>query len=135
MQINRGDIIQFIKFGMVGVSNTIISLAIYYVFLWVDPSLYLIGNIVAGIVSVANSFLWNHCFVFTDTYEGIQDIVKKIIKTYVSYGGTFLLSTVLLYVEVDVLKLSAVVCPIVNLIVTIPLNFLLNKFWTFRKKQ
>ena len=33
---------QFIKFGLVGVSNTAVSMAVYYIFLWIDPGLYMV---------------------------------------------------------------------------------------------
>ena len=56
----------------------------------------------------------------------------KLGKTYLSYGITFVLSTVLLYLEVDIFCWSAVISPIINLMITIPLNFFLNKFWAFR---
>ena len=51
---------------------------------------------------------------------------------FFSYGGTSLLSTFLLWLEVQ-LGVSKVIAPVVNLIITIPLNFVINKFWTFRK--
>ena len=129
---SRADIIQFIKFGIVGVSNTLVSLAVYYVFLFIDSRLYLAGNIVGWIVSVANAFFWNNRYVFKESGE---PWFRKLIKTYLSYGLTFLLSTVLLYIEVDMLSLSAVISPVINLVITIPINFLLNKFWTFSGKR
>lgn len=130
--INKTSLIQFIKFSIVGVSNTLISLAIYYVFLWINPALYLLGNILGWIVSVANSFLWNYLFVFHSEFKGFINLGKKLCKTYISYASTFILSTVLLYIEVEILFLSAIICPIINLGITIPLNFILNKFWAFR---
>lgn len=129
---NKASLIQFIKFGLVGVSNTLISLAVYYVFLWIDAELYLVGNVVGWIVSVANAFFWNNKYVFTSTASGWKAGLKKLGKTYLSYGATFLLSTGLLYLEVDILHWSAVISPVLNLLITIPLNFLLNKFWAFR---
>ena len=33
---------QFIKFGLVGVSNTAVSMAVYYIFLWISPDLYMV---------------------------------------------------------------------------------------------
>ena len=42
----REALVQFIKFAIVGASNTLVSLAIYYFFLWLDPSWYLWGNVV-----------------------------------------------------------------------------------------
>lgn len=125
------SILQFLKFGIVGISNTLISLAVYYLFLWFDPTLYLLGNIVGWFVSVANAFFWNNKYVFQSKSSDMAAFLKKLGKTYLSYGVTFLLSTVLLYLEVEVLNWSTVVSPVLNLLITIPLNFLLNKFWTF----
>ena len=55
---------QFIKFGIVGVSNTLISLAVYYIFVWIDPGLYLWGNVAGWVVSVLNAFYWGNQVVF-----------------------------------------------------------------------
>ena len=131
-QSRRTAALQFIKFSLVGVSNTLISLAVYYFFLWVNQDWYLFGNAAGWIISVANAFFWNNRFVFADQSAGKKGVFKKLGKTYLSYAATFFLSTGLLHLEVDILGWSAIISPILNLLVTIPLNFLLNKFWAFR---
>lgn len=131
-QSRRSVVLQFLKFSLVGVSNTLISLAVYYFFLWINEDWYLFGNAAGWIVSVANAFFWNNRFVFTSQSTGKRGILRKLGKTYLSYTATFFLSTGLLHLEVDILSWSAVVSPVLNLLVTIPLNFLLNKFWAFR---
>lgn len=132
MYIKRKDVLQFLKFGIVGLSNTLISLLVYYIFIWMNGAWYQIGNAVGWVVSVANAFYWNNKYVFADGKSGVWKTVKKLGKTYLSYGATFLLSVFLLYLEVDIWGWSSVVSPLINLLVTIPLNFLLNKFWTFQ---
>ena len=129
--INKTTIFQFVKFGIVGVSNTAISLIVYYIIYWINPEWYMIGNVAGWVISVANAFFWNNKYVFKSQSEGVKQLLKRIGKTYLSYGATFVMSTVFLNVEVDILHWSAVICPIINLVLTIPLNFLLNKFWTF----
>ena len=126
---------QFFKFGLVGVSNTAVSMGIYYLFLWINPDLYMVGSILGTVLSILNAFIWNDLFVFTGNPKDIRSIFKRLVKTYVSYGGTSILSNVLLWVEVSLLSLSKVYAPIVNLIITIPLNYLINKFWTFSKQK
>ena len=128
-------LIQFIKFGLVGVSNTIVSWAFYYLFLWIDERLYLVGGFVGTIVSIANAFFWNNRFVFKDENNDLKNTVRKLIKTYISYGGTSLLGMLLLYIEVEAFDISKALAPPLNLIITIPLNFILNKFWTFKKSK
>lgn len=129
--VRQKNMVQFLKFGIVGLSNTFVSLVVYYVFLWVNQKLYLVGNVVGWVVSVANAYYWNNKYVFGDGEKGFRQMLKKLSKTYLSYGATFVLSTILLYIEVDMLSWSSIISPFVNLIITIPLNFLLNKFWAF----
>ena len=76
--------------------------------------------------SAGNQQPWEF-YVVTD-----KDALKKLAKTYLCYGATFLLSTGLLFLEVEILHWSAVISPVLNLLITIPLNFLLNKFWAFQ---
>lgn len=124
---------QFVKFGLVGAVNTLLSLGINYLFIWIDPSLYLCGNFVGWAVSVLNAFYWNNRFVFQKSAATRKELWLRLGKSYVSYGASFLLSTLLMWLEVQVLGLSEWLSPILTLIVTIPLNFVVNKLWTFRK--
>lgn len=127
----RSLIFQFVKFGLVGVSNTLVSWAVYYFFLWIDENLYMVGSVVGTVVSIANAFFWNDRFVFRSQKNDWRSRLKRLGKTYVSYGGTSLLGIGLLWIEVTVFGVSKIIAPIVNLIITIPLNFMINKFWTF----
>ena len=117
-----------------GVSNTLVAWACYYLFLWFDEDLYMVGGIVGTIVSIANAFFWNDKFVFKSDNNEWQSKLKRLGKTYVSYGTTSLLGLILLWAEVRFLGISKTIAPPVNLLITIPLNFLMNKYWTFCKK-
>lgn len=121
--------VQFIKFGIVGVSNTLISLIVYYIFLFIDPGLYLIGNAVGFAVSTFNAYFWNNKFVFKKGKK--EKNIAVIVKTYISYGASFFVSEGLMYVLVDILEVSKMIAPIAILFVTVPLNFLLNKLWVY----
>ena len=123
---------QFTKFGLVGVSNTAVSMAVYYFFLWLNPNLYMLGSVLGAVLSILNAFIWNDLFVFTGNPKDIKSVLKRRLKTYVGYGGTSILSNVLLWLEVALFNVSKVYAPIVNLLITIPLNYLINKFWTFK---
>lgn len=120
---------QFIKFGLVGISNTIISLAVYYIFIFINLDLYIIGSICGFVVGVLNSYYWNNRFVFTTEN---RNHLRAILRTFLSYGLTFIISTILLFIMVEFLNISEVIAPLLNLIITVPLNFVLNKFWAFK---
>lgn len=124
---------QFLKFGVVGVGNTLLSLAVYYLFIWINPRLYQAGNAVGWVVSVANAFYWNNKYVFYGGAQNKKVLLRQIGKCYLSYGATFLLSAVLLHIETERLRWPETFSPLINLALTIPLNFLLNRYWTFRE--
>lgn len=130
---NRAELLslvwQFIKFGMIGASNTIVSTSIYYLFIWMDPKLYFVGNVVGWGVSVFNSFYWNNRFVFTKSEFSWG---QKLLRTYLAYGGSFIVGSITLVVLVSVLGVSEWLAPWINIVITIPLNFVLNKFWAFK---
>ncbi len=126
---------QFFKFGLVGLSNTAVSMGIYYLFLWIDPELYMLGSLIGTVLSIANAFVWNDLFVFSGNARDFKSVMRRLGKTYVSYGGTSILTNVLLWLEVTLLHISKAVAPVVNLLITIPLNFVINKLWTFHKEK
>ena len=119
---------QFVKFCLVGLSNTAISLITYYIFVAINRDLYILGNAVGFIVSVLNSYFWNSRYVFKKTDE----VGKTVFKTFAAYGTNLLLGTALLYLFVDILSISEFIAPLLNLIITIPLNFVLNKMWVMK---
>jgi len=134
-KINRLLTKQFFKFGIVGIGNTIVSMAAYYIVLCYNPDLYMLGSILGAILSIFHAFLWSNFYVFPQKNQTIKSFLFSLIKCYISYGGTSLLSNVLLWFEVSFCSLSKIYAPIVNLFITIPLNFLLNKIWVFGRSK
>lgn len=134
------NIMQFVKFGIVGVSNTIISYAIYMVSLLIFKGMhilpktdYFVAQIIAFLLSVLWSFFWNNKKVFVKE-EGQERVWwKALLKTYVSYSFTGLfLNSILIVLWVQVLHISEFIAPIINLLISVPVNFLINKFWAFK---
>jgi Predicted membrane protein len=131
-----GKYIQFIKFGIVGVSNTLISLGVYWLCYYFLHLHYQLANVIAFVVSVTNAYYWNSRYVFkTGEKRDAKAHAKAYLKAFASYGATFLLSTALLTFWVEVCHISEGIAPVINLLVTIPLNFVLNKFWAFKDKD
>lgn len=122
---------QFIKFGIVGLSNTLISMVVYYLCIFIGMH-YILSNSIAFVISVVNAYYWNSKCVFKKNDSENNLSIKPIIKVFISYGFTFVLSTILLYLWVDCLNISTMIAPLINLVITIPINFLLNKMWAFK---
>lgn len=125
-------ILQFIKFGVVGLSNTAINFFIYYTIVIFKSEWYLFANVLGWVISILNAFYWSNRFVFCLENNEKKDLLRRLLKTYYSYGTTFLLTQLLLYVQVAHFGISELIAPILSLVVTIPLNFILSKFWSFK---
>lgn len=126
-------LIQFIKFGIVGISNTLISYCTYAVLVWLGVN-FLLSNLIGFVVSVLNSFYWNSRYVFDLNNADTKQKLKDLIKTFISYAGTGLvLSSAMLILWIDIVQLSKYIAPIINLIITVPVNFVVNKVWAFKK--
>ena len=133
-------LMQFVKFGIVGVSNTVISYVLYVAGLMSLKKLnlfpdtdYLIAQAIGFILSVLWSFYWNNKYVFQSDENVKTPLWKRLLKTYVSYSFTGLfLNSLLLILWVQVLGISDLIAPIINLCISVPVSFWLSKFWAFK---
>lgn len=152
-------LIQIIKFGLVGVVNTFVSYITYSILFYfgVPP---LICNIPAFIISVFVSFLLNSRFVFKKEEDKEErKWWQVLIKSYISYSFTGLFLAELLTalwlnvihiekyivflipflaksgINLTAVELAGYLAPIMNLVVSVPINFILNKFWAYRQKD
>lgn len=162
--MNKSSVIQFIKFGLVGVSNTLVNYLVYVIFVALGVH-YVIANALGFIISVLNAYFWGSRFVFKEDKTKEKRVWWKVLlKTYASYALGFGINTVLLILWIDLLnigqyfgfvgdiigwasgflsflpesmtaeEISEIVAPVLNMFVTVPINFVVNKFWAYRQK-
>lgn len=136
-------LMQFVKFGIVGFTNTIIGYLIYVVSLkglravnlFATADIY-VAQLIMFLLSVAWSFFWNNTLVFKQEEGEERNILAALIKTYVSYAFTGLfLAEALLMLWVNVFGINEYIAPIINLIITVPLNFIIQKYWAFKNEK
>jgi len=159
-QSPKGHIlVQFIKFGLVGLTNTALSwITTFAVILIVGDLLGIqevmlggftirnfdanLGNIAGFVVGVINSFSLNKRYVFKNKQE--QSEKKAFAKTFICYGTTFLISMAIMNLLLEVAHLHVVlfdkdvskyVVTMLRLLITIPLNFIANKLWAFKDRK
>lgn len=157
--MKKDSIIQFIKFGLVGVSNTLISQVVYMVCVAFGMH-YIVGNVLAFIISVLNAYVLQNVFVFKQD-DSLEKRVwwQVLLKTYVAYAFTgLILNSLLLVLWIDIIKIerfthlltdlvnrvgipaenryiAECLAPLLNLVVNVPINFVINKFWAYRQKK
>lgn len=126
---------QFVKFGIVGLSNTLISYVVYVVLVFWNVY-YLVASLIGFVVSVLNAYYWNSKYVFQTDAGELRVWWKTLLKTFASYAGTGLIvSNILLVLWVEVLHFPEMIGPLINLLLTIPLNFVLNKYWAYKTEN
>ena len=154
----KEEIIKLIKFGIVGISNSIVYYIVNFtiIFLLKNYSVnwdYYLANILAFLLSVLWSFYWNNKAVFKIKNGEKRSLWRTLLKTYMAYAFTgIVLNNVLSWLWIDVLDISKLLIPIVgninnqttlskyiapllNSIIGIPVNYVLNRFWAFRNKD
>ena len=136
----KRNLVQFIKFGIVGVSNTLVSYLLNLLCLFLLDKYdvaydYVIANTVAFVLSVLWSFYWNERFVFTEKQDSYQsNRLVRLLKMYLSYGFTgIILNNVLSFLWISILSISKVIAPLINSAIGVPINYVINKKWTFEE--
>lgn len=119
---------QFFKFGLVGVSNSVIYLGVYYLLLTLKLH-YIPAYIIAFFLSVVNAFFWHSNYVFKTGKNR-----SAFVKCLLAYSFTFVFGLIFIFVLVEIAGVSEKIAPLLNLVVTVPTNFLLNKLWAFKVK-
>jgi len=127
-RLNTPVAAQFVKFGIVGVSNTLLSLGVYAVLLKVFGVWYLAASALAFAVGTVNGFVWNRKWTFRDH---VGDALTPV-RWFVVQGCGLVTTLGLVYMfvhDAGLDKLSGQVCA--TAIVTV-CTFAANRMWTFR---
>src|SRR6185312_12015417 len=121
-------IVQFVKFGIVGVSNTLLSFAIYTVLLKVFGVWYIAASAIGFVIGAVNGFLLNRRWTFAGH---VGDALTPVRWAVVQSGGLGI-NLGLLYVFVHDAKLDELLGQAFATVVVTVSTFLVNRAWTFR---
>ena len=120
--------VQLVKFGIVGVSNTIITASIVWILLvYLNLSNYA-ANIVGYLAGLFNSFIWNRKWTFKSNSQFSNTAFKFLITFAISY----LIQLGNLYLLLNYTTFDAYFCQLVSIVVYTLVNFILNKYYTFK---
>ena len=133
--------LQFVKFCLVGLSNAAVSYAINIItLLFLRPFHfrhdYIAANTMAFLLSVLWSFHWNSKYVFTEREGEHRSKIKTLWKMYVAYAFSgIVVNNLMGTFWIAVMQVSKFVAPLLNIPITMLINFSINKFWTFKKDR
>lgn len=129
---------QVLLFALVGFSSALVNLGVYNLTLWCLRTLgwiprfdFLLALLSGFVISEAWAFWFNRRYVFRAPGAPWKE---SLIKVYITYSITGIgLSSLLSLLWVSVFHIPKEIVTLLNDILCFPVNFLLNKYWSFRK--
>lgn len=139
-------IVQFIKFGIVGVANTAVDWVVFYILINTALSgSETVAKAIAFIVAVLNSFIWNTIWTFRKEYQQTVGSGKALNQKSLVFGKFIVVSLIGWGINVLIFDqaLKQFSFEILNNKELLPLvlasggailwNFFANKLWTYKK--
>jgi len=120
--------VQFLKFVIVGVSNTLLTFLVYIFLLKVVGVWYLAASAIGFIVGATNGFLLNRKWTFA---EHVGDALTPV-RWAVVQGCGLGINEGLLFLFVDQAGLDKLLAQVFATAVVTVTTFFANRAWTFR---
>lgn len=124
--IKKSNKKKFIVFLFGGLSNTVITYILYYLF--INFFSYKISYTLAYLIGILYSYLFNSIIVFKSTIS-----LFKFLKYPSIYIIQYLLSITIIYVSIEFFYINKNYAPIISIILLIPVSFMLNKLYLNKK--
>lgn len=119
---------QLSKFGFVGILNAIVSYSVFFILLtWIN---YMVSLLIAHIIGVINSYVWNKYWTFKT--EKIQ--LKEFVKFNFVYVVVFVVNALFLVFLVETLEINPKIGQLLIIPITTMISFTGHKYWSFTEK-
>ena len=123
------ELISIIKFGIIGISNTLINWIIFFLLNLVEVN-YILANIIAYSLATINSYIWKSKWVFKYNNEKLVSSLKFIIVNLVG----LILNTIILFILVDMFNINKIISLVMATGVVMIINYISNRLWVFKQK-
>jgi dolichol-phosphate mannosyltransferase len=120
--------LQLVRFGLVGGVGFVVNLAVYSLFVHPLGTDYRVAAVAAWLVAVLNNFVLNRHWTFDASGERAhKQAIRFLVVSLVAFGFSLLFLTVL----VESAGVAKVPAQAIAVALSMPLNFLGNKLWSF----
>ena len=123
------ELIRIIKFGIIGISNTLINWIIFFLLNLLGVN-YIVANIIAYSLATINSYIWNSKWVFKYNNEKLVSSLKFVIVNLVG----LILNTIILFILVDMFNINKIISLVIATGVVMIINYISNRLWVFKQK-
>jgi len=149
--MKKNFLIQLIKYGIVGVANTLLTAVVMWIMMKivfqtgnmknVSALILTISNIVGYTAGLINSFIWNRKWTFKSKNSWKKEFIKFSTAFLICYIPQLFFVNFLnvytnLMIDLKPLVIShAYTCQLVGIVFYTSMNFLINKFYTFKQTK
>lgn len=120
---DRGNLVEFVKYAIVGCINTADYYLSYLVFMDIFKFAYRISFVLGYVVSILGSYFLNTYFTYKQ-----KPSVKKFLIFPLTYIPNFIIQYLGIILLVDRLNMSSKVAPVITAIVATPITFFVMKY-------
>src|SRR5918993_1325326 len=122
--------LQLTRFCLVGASGYVVNLAVYTLLLKGAGVHYLLAATCSFLVAVTNNYTWNRIWTFRGqrghiAYQGLRFFVVSVVA---------LAANEILLTAFVAFGLGKVVAQAIAVVLVMPINFVGNKLWSFRRR-
>lgn len=126
--INHNIINEGLRFGFVGVLNTIVGYGSYYIFIRLNIY-YILASVASQIIGMTHSYIWNKFFTFKSNKKSVKEAIKFTCVAL----STYFINLLLLMMFVEVYYMEKALAGFISMIIVTILSFLGHKFISFNK--
>jgi putative flippase GtrA len=127
--------LELIRYGICGALSTILDIGVFWFLANVLNLYYLIANAIAWIVALVFSFLANKFYVFESKSFRKEIWLKEAAEFFGARGLACGIDMGGMYFLVSGLDINKNGAKLIITVVVIVMNYILSKFWIFKKKN
>ena len=120
---------QAIKYGVVGLSNTLITMIVIFVMMKLLGCREGLSNFTGYVAGLLNSFFWNKLWTFKGSKAGWG---KSALRFAIAFAICYVLQYVVVLLLNAQLPIDHYYNHLLGMVFYTVLNFLMSKFYTFR---
>jgi len=127
--------IQFLKFAIIGVLNFMTTIIVYTLLTRFIPFFFLKLPLSEGLSYAAGmivSFKFNRRWTFREYWKTNY---KEVLRFLATNAFSLVLNVLIFHILTSTVELYDIISVFVSAIFTVAWNFILSKYWVFKKKK
>lgn len=124
---HKEEIRKIVKFGIIGVINTLLFFTLFFLFFNIIKFHYLLATTISYFLAIINSFAFNKKWTFESNGNSRKEFIKFCFVNCIA----IIVNSLVMFLLVDKIGLNPWFAQVLTICVTMCVNYLGNRLWTF----